>query len=82
MRKLYKHERIDKIVIVSGDGDYFRLVKFLNDENKLEKIIFPSSKNWSSLYYDIELRKRMFLDRPEIMHKIGYEYNRNTKKGG
>lgn len=29
MRKLYKGEDIDKVFLVSGDGDYFRMVNFL-----------------------------------------------------
>ncbi len=80
MYKLYKHEDIDKVILVSGDGDYYRMVKFLCDEGKLGKIIFPSSNNWSSLYQRIERRYRMFLDRPEVIKKIGY-LNKNQKRG-
>lgn len=35
-------------VIVSGDGDFHCLVEYLNDNNKLEKIIVPNKK-YSSL---------------------------------
>lgn len=44
MHKLYKHENIDKIYLVSGDGDYYRMVKFLRDENKLGKILLPTHR--------------------------------------
>ena len=40
MKRLYKKEVFDKIVLVSGDGDYKMLVDFLIEENKFRKILF------------------------------------------
>jgi uncharacterized LabA/DUF88 family protein len=53
MRKIYKKEPFDKIVLVSGDGDYRMLVDFLIEENKFKKILFPNKKFASSLYKKI-----------------------------
>jgi uncharacterized LabA/DUF88 family protein len=39
----------DKIVLVSGDGDYIKLVRYLMEKKLLKKVIFPN-KNHSSLY--------------------------------
>jgi uncharacterized LabA/DUF88 family protein len=50
MRKLYKKENFDKIVLVSGDGDYHLLVEFLIKEKRFKKILFPNKKFASSLY--------------------------------
>ncbi len=51
MKKMYANkDDFDKIVLVSGDGDYFQLVEFLINENKFKKILFPSQKCASSLY--------------------------------
>jgi len=50
MKKMYKKEPFDKIVLVSGDGDYKMLVDFLIEENKFKKILFPNKKFASSLY--------------------------------
>ncbi len=50
MKKLYYKELFDKIVLVSGDGDYRQLVDFLITEQKLEKILFPDGERASSLY--------------------------------
>lgn len=41
----------DKAVLVSGDGDFACLAKFLYDQNKLLKIIVPNDK-YSSLLRD------------------------------
>ena len=50
MKKLYKKELFDKIVLVSGDGDYRMLVDFLIEENRFKKILFPNKQFASSLY--------------------------------
>lgn len=73
MYKLYKRESIDKIVLVSGDGDYYRMVKFLHDEGKLGKIIFPVRKNASTLYKQIEPKYTMHLDEDGVRRKIAYK---------
>jgi len=53
MKKLYQKEVFDKVVLVSGDGDYKALVDFLIEENKFKKILFPNKKFASSLYKKI-----------------------------
>ncbi len=50
MKAMYKKEPFDKLVLVSGDGDYKSLVDFLIKENKLLKILFPNKRFYSSLY--------------------------------
>lgn len=39
----------DKAVIVTGDGDFHCLVKYLKGENKLERLVAPSPTNCSVL---------------------------------
>jgi uncharacterized LabA/DUF88 family protein len=46
-------EKFDKIVLVSGDGDYIKPVKFLIKKEKFKKILFPNKK-YSSLYKQIK----------------------------
>jgi uncharacterized LabA/DUF88 family protein len=70
MKKLYKREDFDKIVLVSGDGDYKILVDFLIEENRFEKILFPDRKRASSLYKRIELRYFDSLNNPGVRNKI------------
>ena len=53
MKKVYKKEDFNKIVLVSGDGDYKLVVDFLIEEGKFEKILFPNKKFASSLYKKI-----------------------------
>lgn len=53
MKRVYKKEPFDKIVLVSGDGDYKMLVDFLIEEGKFKKILFPNKNFASSLYKKI-----------------------------
>ncbi len=43
-------EDFDKFILVSGDGDYIKLVDYLIEKNRFEKLLFPSVKNKSSRY--------------------------------
>lgn len=53
LKRMYKKELFDKIVLVTGDGDYKMLVDFLIEEDKFEKILFPNKQFASSLYKKI-----------------------------
>jgi len=44
MQRMYRREKFDGIIIISGDGDYKRMVDFLIGEQKLAKILFPDKK--------------------------------------
>ena len=39
----------DKAIIVSGDGDFYCLIEYLEKHNKLLHIIIPNSNKYSSL---------------------------------
>lgn len=71
MKKMYQREKepFDKIILVSGDGDYKMLVDFLIEENKFKKILFPNKIFASSLYKQIT---RVYFDYLiNIKNKIG-----------
>lgn len=50
MKNLIDNKNFDKIVLVSGDGDYKKVVDYLIKKNKFKKILFPNKKFASSLY--------------------------------
>lgn len=70
MKKLYKKINFEKIVLVSGDGDYKILVDFLIEENKFKKILFPNKKFASSLYKSLGGEFFDYLDNKDIQNKI------------
>ncbi len=70
MKRLYLKEKFNKIILVSGDGDYKMLVDFLIEQNKFEKILFPNRRYRSSLYKSIGIRYFAYLDDADIKRKI------------
>jgi len=70
MKKLVRQEKFNKVILVSGDGDYKLLVDFLIEENKFEKILFPDRKYRSSLYKELSNRYFAYLDDKDIKNKI------------
>lgn len=70
MKKIYKKEKFDDIVLVSGDGDYKNVVDFLIEEKRFEKILFPNRRFSSSLYKVISGRYFASLDDVDIKKKI------------
>jgi uncharacterized LabA/DUF88 family protein len=40
----------DKVILVSGDGDYKKMVYYLVGKNKFKKVLFPNKRYASSLY--------------------------------
>lgn len=73
MKKLYKQELFNKVVLVSGDGDYKTLVDFLVEERRLKKVLFPNRKFASSLYKQLGSELFDYLDQDAIKAKIQKE---------
>lgn len=75
MKKLVEGEEFDKILIVSGDGDYFKLIDFLIKKGKFEKILFPNKDFASSLYDRFGSEYYDFLEKSDIKDKIAFTRN-------
>lgn len=73
MKRLYIKDDFDKIILVSGDGDYKMLIDFLIEESKLEKILFPNKKFRSSLYNQIGATYFAYLDDKDVKKKIAHK---------
>lgn len=76
MKKIIEEKDFDKIVLVSWDGDYFKLVKYLIKKDLLKKILFPNQQH-SSLYNPIQYNYWVNLSLPYIKKKI--EYNKKKR---
>ena len=48
LHTMVEYPNYDRAIIVSGDGDFYCLVEYLEEKNKLKKIIVPN-RNYSSL---------------------------------
>ena len=72
MKKLYRGDNFDKIILVSGDGDYKMLVDFLIEEERFKKILFPNKQFASSLYKTLGSEFFEHLENADIKKKIIY----------
>jgi uncharacterized LabA/DUF88 family protein len=49
LHAMIEYQNYNKAVIVSGDGDFHCLIKYLRGRGKLEKLIIPNRSKFSSL---------------------------------
>ena len=45
MKNLVDNHEFNKIILVSGDGDYKKLVDYLIGKDKFKKILFPNKNS-------------------------------------
>lgn len=69
LHAILEKDNFDKAVIVTSDGDFYSLVRYLYEQDKLEMVLSPYAKTCSKLL------KR------EAKEKINYMSNLNTKIG-
>jgi uncharacterized LabA/DUF88 family protein len=67
----------DKAIIVSGDGDFYTLVEYLEQKGRLLKILAPSG-HYSNLYNKFE----NYIDRlDQHRHELAYrDFKRRSRK--
>lgn len=78
MRALVESENLGKVFIVSGDGDYKRLVDFLVRKGKFGKMLFPNKKFASSLYADLPVEYLDYLENENVRAKIARTFREGT----
>ena len=71
MKTVIEDKDFDKIVLVSGDGDYIKMVKYLIKKWIFKNILFPNNK-YSSLYKSIKPHYGINLSISDIRKKIQY----------
>lgn len=67
----------ERALIVTGDGDFYCLVKYLDSQNKLLKVLAPSPRNCSSLLMKIAGKKISFVG--DLKIKLGYKKKRTPQ---
>lgn len=70
MRKIADNEEFNKVILVSGDGDYYKMVKYLIQRERFAKLLSPNRHSTSSLYQPFAPNYVSYLDEPGIRNKI------------
>ena len=66
----------NKAVIVSGDGDFYTLVQYLQSKGKLEKLLVPNEKAYSALYDTLDVDASFVTD---LRTKLEYNKKKPNK---
>ncbi len=75
MKRIADRTLTGKVVLVSGDGDYKKMIDYLLKHNKLKHILFPNKRFASSLYKSIGSDYFSNLDDDDVKKKIKFIKN-------
>jgi uncharacterized LabA/DUF88 family protein len=70
MKNLVENIDFDKIILISGDGDYKKLVDYLIGKNRFKRILFPNGDKASSLYNKLDNKFKLSIDRQTVRQFI------------
>ncbi len=76
LQAMIEYPNYEKAVIVTGDGDFYCLVKYLKEKNKLLKVLIPNSKKYSGLLKKSAGNSLAFMN--ELKKKL--EFKESKKK--
>jgi uncharacterized LabA/DUF88 family protein len=77
MRKIADRVKFDKVFLISGDGDYFKMVQYLVGKDRFGKLLAPNKRRMSSLYSKL-LNPRFYdyLDKDATKRKLIHRRSR------
>ena len=70
LQAMHEIRNYDKAVIVTGDGDFYCLVKYLLERDKLECVLIPNLHKYSSLLKRFGKKRLSFMN--ELRNKLEY----------
>jgi len=80
LQTMIEYENFNKAVIVSGDGDFYCLIKYLLEKNKLEVVLIPNYFKFSALLrFKIVRPYLRFMN--NLDKKLSYKKKRPHKDG-
>lgn len=72
MKTILERKDFNKILLVSGDGDYKKIVDFLIQKDIFKKLLFPNNKFASSLYAKLGSELFDYLENRDVQSKISF----------
>jgi len=70
LQAMIEFDNFDQAIIVSSDGNFYCLVKYLYEKGKLSRVISPDVKNCSKLLKKTAKEKIVFMD--NLRNKLEY----------
>ena len=75
LQTMIEYPNYQKAIIISGDGDFYCLVKYLSEKNKLGKVLAVSNGDCSSLLKKVAGQHLSFIS--DLKNKLSYK-KKNT----
>ncbi|MDP3724491.1 MAG: NYN domain-containing protein [bacterium] len=81
LKAVLECEHYDKAVVVSSDGDFYSLVKYLYEQRKLETVLSPDKRHCSSLLKQTAKERIRFMEnlREKLEYKKGQQEDKKKK---
>ena len=76
LRTVIEMDQYDKAIIVTSDGDFYSLVRYLYENQKLEAVISPDVENCSSLLKQTARERIQFMN--DLKKKLEYQKKNTT----
>lgn len=71
LQTMIEYPNYDKTVIITGDGDFHCLIKYLIQEKKLKKLLIPNQKQYSALLKKFPSETLTFVS--DLKSKLAYK---------
>lgn len=69
LHTMIKYDNFDNAIIVSGDGDFYCLIQYLQRKDKLEVVLVPDKNHYSALLKRFAGKHIAFMN--DLKNKIG-----------
>lgn len=79
LHAMIEYSNYKKAVIVSGDGDFYCLIDYLRNQNKLAQVLIPNERLYSTLFEQIDKGSRKYFTFINRLRK-NLEYKHRPKK--
>lgn len=81
LNAMIEYDNYKKAVIVTGDGDFYCLIDYLRNQNKLAQVLIPNERLYSTLFEQIDEGSRKYFTFINRLRKdLEYKPKRRNKK--
>ncbi len=80
LQAMIEQKNFDKAIIVTGDGDFYCLVKYLIEQDKIKAVLVPNKKKFSALL-NFKICRPYLRFMNDLEKKLGYKKKRPHKDG-
>lgn len=81
LQAMHELHNYDKAVLVSGDGDFYCLVKYLHERSKFRRLIVPNKYQYSVLLREILPRSVGFTFLNDLKKRLSFRGRRTKGEG-